>query len=83
MKKTIYWSVEKNGHAEYYFDKNKMFNDWGNTKHLLENIDRYGLHFYSLETEITDDLILFMINGRFSHNLLPDYRNAKMIYADQ
>jgi hypothetical protein len=83
MKKTIYWSVESNGHIEYYFDKDKMFNDWGNAKNLIKNMEKWSLRFYSLEVEITDDMILLMLNGRFSHNLFPNYYNAKMIYANQ
>ena len=84
MKKTIYWSVErKNGHANYYFDKNKMLSDWGNAKHLLSSIEKFGIVFYSLDTAITDDLILSLLNGEFRHNMLPDYRKAKLINIEE
>jgi len=79
MKRTIYWSVNRaNGHAHYYFDKDQMFRDWGSAKRLMNHIEQFNIVFYALETEITDEFILELLNGEFTHCMLPNYRGAKM-----
>lgn len=80
MKRMLYWSVERNSNSvNYHFDKNEMLKDWGNAKHFLENVEKYDVVFYELETEITDELVLNLLNGIFSHCMLSNYRHAKLI----
>jgi len=83
MRKTIYWSVTNDGHTYYYFDKKQMLADWGNAKHLLKNIEKYDIRFYSLDTEITDEMILDLLNGKFSHCVFPNYRSARLINIEK
>ena len=76
----IYWVVfQKKNKAVYFLD-----NPIENTSYkeaLIDNKYNYtGFSIYELDTIITDEVLISLLNGKFNHCLLPYYQNAKRIY---
>ena len=74
----IYWSVFQN--KTIYSLSNPLDNETYKSVLMDNEYNFNGFSIYELDTIITDEVLISLLNGKFNHCLLPYYQNAKRIY---
>ena len=74
----IYWVVSQN--KTVYSLNNPLDNAVYKSILMDSGYSFNGFSIYELDTIITDEVLISLLNGKFNHCLLPYYQNAKRIY---